>query len=348
MKQSPTRLLQTLAKTIVMAASIHLGAAASASTDYPPALWNPAYSGHWYTTGSGHKFVVIHDMEGYYLSTISYFQRSDISVSAHYLVNGLKDNSSDHPAGEITQMVREAYYAWHARCWNTHSFGTEHEGFVSNPAWFTEAMYQASADLQRHLCNDFSIAKDRNHVVGHDQKRISGWPAYASANLGIDPYCNDHTDPGSYWDWTHFMDLITATRIVDNASSGFSASTNWWTSSNVAGYYGANYSVRWTQAVSDTAYFRGVVPSAGRYNVYAWWTAASDRTTAAPFFIYDKTGNYTRPLLNQTINGGKWNLLGTFDLNAGTNLVRVGPWTSPIVAGKVVVADAIKWVKTSQ
>src|SRR6266699_495372 len=24
----------------------------------------------------------------------------------------------------------------------------------------------------------------------------------------IDPTCNTHTDPGQYWDWTHFMALL--------------------------------------------------------------------------------------------------------------------------------------------
>src|SRR2546425_9506173 len=109
-------------------------AAALASTDYGPAVTR-LITGctKWYTTGYGHHFCVIHDMEGYYLSTISYFQRSTTQADAHYCVNGLKDTSSDHPAGEITQMVREAYYAWHVGCWNRYMFGTEHEGFVSNP-----------------------------------------------------------------------------------------------------------------------------------------------------------------------------------------------------------------------
>src|SRR4029079_10564362 len=156
------------------------------------AIWRPAYSGHWYTSGYGHKFHVEHDMEGYYASTIPYLQQSGTTVSIHYCVNGKKDTSSDYAAGEVTQMVLEANYAWHAKCWNQHSLGTEHEGFASNPAWYTEAMYSASSLLQRHMCDKFGLAKDRNHVCGHDQKRISGWASYASAHLGIDPYCNDH------------------------------------------------------------------------------------------------------------------------------------------------------------
>ncbi len=126
--------------------------AAQASTDYAPAIWRQACAGHWYTSGNGHKLTVNHDMEGYYAVCISYFQNCGVSVSAHYLVNGKKDATSDYPAGELTQMVRESYYSWHARCWNTYSFGTEHEGFASNPAWFTDEMYNASGLMQRHLC----------------------------------------------------------------------------------------------------------------------------------------------------------------------------------------------------
>ncbi len=181
-----------------------------ASTDFGPATYRPM-SGctKWYTSGNGHKFVVIHDMEGYYASTISYLNRCDVSVSIHYMVNGLKDASSDYPAGDIDQQVREANYAWHARCWNTWMYGTEHEGFASNPAWFTEEMYANSATLQRHLCNGASIPKDRNHVIGHNQKSVSGWSAWVNANYSFDPNCNSHTDPGPSWNWTKFMGYIT-------------------------------------------------------------------------------------------------------------------------------------------
>ena len=184
-----------------------------AQPDYPIAFWRPPTGcNKYYTSGNGHHFAVIHDMEGYYASGISYLQRCDVSVSIHYMVNGKKDASSDYAAGEITQQIRNANYAWHARCWNTWSYGTEHEGFVSNPAWFTEQMYQCSADLQRYNASvGSSLTKDRNHIIGHDQKRFSAWVTWVNANFSMDPTCNTHNDPGTYWDWTHFMGLIAGT-----------------------------------------------------------------------------------------------------------------------------------------
>ncbi|MDQ6632404.1 MAG: N-acetylmuramoyl-L-alanine amidase [Verrucomicrobiota bacterium] len=184
---------------------------ATASSDYGPAIWNPPCNANYYTSGYGHKFHVCHDMEGYYQATVSMFNGCGYtSASVHYLTNAKTDYSGDAAPGEITQMISESNYAWHVRCWNQHCTGTEHEGFASNPAWYTEAQYQASAGITAHICSKFGYAKDRNHVIAHGQKSVSGWPSWASANLGIDPYCNTHTDPGPYWDWSHYMSLVTA------------------------------------------------------------------------------------------------------------------------------------------
>src|SRR5687767_11918774 len=113
---SPRLRFATLVACCATLLSLHAPTSAQAQPDYPPAIWRPAFSGHWYTSGFGHKFVVIHDMEGYYWSTIAYFQQSSTSASAHYCINGLKDAATDSAPGEITQMVRDAHYAWHALC----------------------------------------------------------------------------------------------------------------------------------------------------------------------------------------------------------------------------------------
>src|SRR2546426_180605 len=62
----------------------------------------------------------------------------------------------------------------------------------------------------------------------------------------IDTTCNDHTDPGVYWDWTHFMALIGGTSGAKavmtspaNGSTFTSSSANfvWNTGSGVSDYY---------------------------------------------------------------------------------------------------------------
>src|SRR3954464_8531048 len=90
---------------LILTSTLLAGLSASASSDYGPAIWRPAYSGHWYTSGVGKQFYVIHDMEGYYLSTISYLQQSGTQVSIHYCVNGVTDYAGDAAPGEVSQMV---------------------------------------------------------------------------------------------------------------------------------------------------------------------------------------------------------------------------------------------------
>lgn len=171
-------------------------------------------------------------MEGYYEWCISYLDRCDVDTngtynvdtSVYYMANGLQNGTdtkshseytNDAPQGDITQAVRESKYAWHARCWNTWMFGTEHEGFVSNPSWYTEDMYVASSKLQKYLCDKYGIPKDRNHIIGHNEWQNAAWRTWMTNNYpAIDPTCNDHTDPGVYWDWNHFMALITGAPAI--------------------------------------------------------------------------------------------------------------------------------------
>jgi hypothetical protein len=207
-------------KTYREAATQHGLRKTAGQPDYPLAHWAPAYPGHWYTSGYRRDFVVIHDMEGYYLSVISYFQQPGTSASVHYDVNGLQDSPGDAPAGDITQQVEEQYWAWHAVCLNRYSFGIEHEGFVSNPAWWTPEMYLASGKLVRYLCEKYAIPMDRNHIIGHNEYLNGAWVNWALGQGYPAEFatCNSHTDPGVNWDWSFLMQLVTedstAPRVV--------------------------------------------------------------------------------------------------------------------------------------
>ncbi|TXS43847.1 N-acetylmuramoyl-L-alanine amidase [Streptomyces sp. t39] len=156
----------------------------AAAPDYPSALWVPASTAN-YRVGrtSAITAVVVHVTQGSYAGTISWIQNPASQVSAHYVVR-----SSD---GQVTQMVREKDTAWHARSGNPYSVGIEHEGWVDNPAWFTDAMYRSSAALTRSIADRYGIPKDRAHIVGHVE--VPG---------------NDHTDPGPHWDWNRYMQLV--------------------------------------------------------------------------------------------------------------------------------------------
>ncbi|MCX7624865.1 MAG: N-acetylmuramoyl-L-alanine amidase [Candidatus Sumerlaeaceae bacterium] len=124
--------------------------------------------------------------------------------------------------------------------------------------------------------------------------------------------------------------------IVDNGSSGFSASSSWFASTSVSGYYGSNYHARATEAVSDPAQWTANIPTSGSYQVYAWWTAATNRAPSAPYILPNGSTVY----VNQQANGGQWNLLGTVSLSAGNQTTRLSCWTT---SGYYVIADAIRY-----
>lgn len=172
--------------------SPHKGSLAGAepgtrSADYPAALWVPADANN-FATGRSAAIdkVIIHVTQGSYAGSISWFQNPASEVSSHYVVR-----SSD---GQITQMVRDSDTAYHARSANSSALGIEHEGFVDDPSWFTDAMYRSSAALTAYLCDRYGIPKDRAHIIGHSEA-----PG------------NDHTDPGPNWDWTRYMQLVGGT-----------------------------------------------------------------------------------------------------------------------------------------
>ncbi|GLZ76026.1 amidase [Actinorhabdospora filicis] len=138
-------------------------------------------------------YIVIHDIEGYYSSAVDMVQ-DPTYVSWQYTMR-----STD---GHTAQHVKPEDVAWHAGNWyvNSHSIGIEHEGFAANGAWYTETLYRTSARLVRYLAHRFNIPLDRAHIIGHDN--VPG--TIPSTIRGM------HWDPGPYWDWSHYFDLLGA------------------------------------------------------------------------------------------------------------------------------------------
>ncbi|WP_049560613.1 golvesin C-terminal-like domain-containing protein [Nonomuraea sp. SBT364] len=301
--------------------------AAVASADYPPAAWVAANSGNYTASSRESSYnidrVIIHVTQGSYAGTISWFQNPSANVSAHYVIK-----SSN---GAVTQMVRDKDVAWHAGNWsyNTRSIGIEHEGWVDDASWFTDAMYRASAALTKHLCDKYGIPKTRTGIIGHNE--VPG---------------ATHTDPGRHWNWTTFMNYVTGgggtpswTTTVDNSSSGFTASANWGTSAYSSQRHGTDYRFADPVASSDPAWYSAAIPSAGNYRVEVWYPSDPGYNSSAPYIVAAAGGNQT-VYVDQRSGGGAWRSIGTFSLNAGTqNVVGVSRWTS---GTGLVIADAVR------
>src|SRR5262249_27762875 len=97
----------------------------------------------------------------------------------------------------------------------------------------------------------------------------------------------------------------------------FTTTGTWTASTSTAGYFNTNYVQTATNNSTSTARFTPNIPTAGAYEVSMWWSAASTRPTAAPVTVgfLGCTDNKT---VNQRQNGGKWNVIGVYDLRVGT------------------------------
>ena len=186
------------------------------STDYPPAFWDP--SPNFNPNAVAQKFLVVHDTEGSFANSVSWLKNPIAKASSHYIIR-----SSD---GYIIQLVHEKDRAWHVRSWNNVMLGVEHEGYVSDPSFFTEAMYQSSAALFRHFVDTYHVPVDTFRIIGHYQHLKTWWVNWINNtwnpnNPGytIDPTDNTHTDPGPYWNWSHFFDLISAGGTTPNVTA---------------------------------------------------------------------------------------------------------------------------------
>lgn len=137
--------------------------------------------------------IVIHDIEGTALNALNVFlhPRFHFDVSIHYVVD------SD---GTVYQVVHEKDIAYHAgNFWyNQRSVGIEHAGFdATGFLWYNATEYLASAKLVAYLLQKYNIPLDHDHIVAHG--------TIPSTRLVSTP---NHVDPGPYWLWDYYFNLI--------------------------------------------------------------------------------------------------------------------------------------------
>jgi hypothetical protein len=127
--------------------------------------------------------------------------------------------------------------------------------------------------------------------------------------------------------------------VVDDTDTGEVTMTPspWNTSAN-AGFYNSGSRIRAAGSAGDIT-FRPHLARPGRYRVEAWWVAASNRATNAPFIIQHGLGT-TTVTRNQTTNGSSWQFLGEYEFFEG-NPGSVS--LSALHADGFISADAVRW-----
>ena len=154
----------------------------------------------------------------------------------------------------------------------------------------------------------------------------------ASADIGGTPVGDSTTDE---------LEIVVAPTdvIVDNASA--SVTGDWLTSTYRPNYYDTNYlHDKNKNKGSSSVTFTPVLAQDGRYEVYLWWPEAPIWATNVPVDVTHDAGTHTVSV-DESTNGGQWNLVGTYDFTAGTGgvTIRTDGTTSH------VAADAVRFLR---
>ncbi|WP_411104235.1 N-acetylmuramoyl-L-alanine amidase [Streptomyces sp. cmx-4-9] len=233
-------------------------------------------------------YIVIHDTEATYPVTLK-LVTDPTYVSWHYSMR-----SAD---GHIANHLKAKDVGWHAGNWyvNSKAVGIEHEGFLAQGGqWYTEAMYRRSARLVRHLARKYDVPLDRAHIVGHDNI-----PGTLAANVG-----GMHQDPGPYWDWAHYFDLMGAPfKAQGSARASGLVTINPDYAANTEPYYcgdngepcpehgSASITLR-TEPRDDAPLVTdiGIRPTPGTWSVY---NHAARVSTGQQYAVADRRGDWT-------------------------------------------------------
>ncbi len=120
--------------------------------------------------------------------------------------------------------------------------------------------------------------------------------------------------------------------VIDNDDDGTS-SNGTWNVSGAPGFYDENSRYCW----ESNASYSFEVQILGTYQISLWWNAYPNRSTDVSVEIYDDvTLLDTVTNVNQQINGGKWNGLGSYSFSDKAKVKIISDGSG------VVIADAVK------
>jgi|LakMenEpi03Aug12_release.lakeMendotaPanAssembly.Ray.scaffolds.fasta_scaffold07975_9 N-acetyl-anhydromuramyl-L-alanine amidase AmpD len=275
---------------------------ANKSQEYGPAIWTPTPSCNFSSrSGTAVSAITIHTVQGSYAGAISWAQNCNSGVSYHYVIR-----SSD---GQVTQMVLEGSKAWHVGSENPYTIGYEHEGYVNNPVWYTNALYQASANLTKDIILSgyginglrtyYGAASSGSNSLGTCVK-IKGHQHYPNQT---------HTDPGINWDWEKYYRLINSSPTITTITN---TSGNFYDSGGSNGNYSNDERSLW------------LIQPANSTSVTLSFTAFSVHSTDKLFVYNGSTinapllGSYSGTTLPTALTGTSGSLLVEFRSDCGS------------------------------
>ncbi|MDB6026403.1 MAG: type secretion protein Rhs, partial [Verrucomicrobiales bacterium] len=128
--------------------------------------------------------------------------------------------------------------------------------------------------------------------------------------------------------------------VLDNGAA--SVVGTWTTASSATDKYGADYRYKGMGTGAAYLQYTPTIAVPKDYQIFEWHTQGGNRSAGTPHIVSYNGGTATINI-NQTANGGKWNLLGTFNMISGAaGYVRITDGFTD--ATQIAIADAIKFL----
>jgi alpha-tubulin suppressor-like RCC1 family protein len=218
------------------------------------------------------------------------------------------------------------------------------EGFANNGDYtalskvpYSFAVGETSKTVTVNLINDATVEPDETFGLIAQQNSADSPTSYlAKASFTI---TNDDTAAAGCATEIVVDNLAPGARGISGIGGVDFSGT--WSASAVGGAYGVNGSL-YSSGSSAVYIWRTPMFSSTQtctYDVYAWWTASSTRSTRVPITVSGHSGAAVTSLFNQQINGSRWNLHGRYSFGAGA---RGSVQTSG--ANGRASADAVRFV----
>jgi hypothetical protein len=218
--------------------------------------------------------------------------------------------------------------------WNTKPSGTDELGTFTDPAVYAPVDLDLTSAINEALLGDQKISVTVEAINEPSGSRY--------ANFATKEYTSNTAYRPTLFVLRSDL-LVLPEIIVDNADgTGVTFIGTWGTSAFRPGYYSTDYRHdNNSEKGSKSVRFTPNIAVVGTYKVYARWVSYSGYSSGVPMDIVHSGGTDT-VTVDQTQNGGTWNLLGSYTFDVGT----VG---SVLIRndGTIghVIADAVKFVK---
>ncbi|WP_025321652.1 golvesin C-terminal-like domain-containing protein [Deferrisoma camini] len=128
-----------------------------------------------------------------------------------------------------------------------------------------------------------------------------------------------------------------AVELVLDEDAAAAQTVGLWRPSRIAGGYQGD-SLYCLGLSRDRFRWTPDLPAPGPYRVYLWWTASQGRSPRVPVRVRHAGGEF-ETLVNQRRDGGRWNLLGTFEFRADGS-----EWVELSGENGQASADAVRFV----